>query len=271
MTEFDPGYGQEPYASLVAGCPGPEVNPAADFRVEWGPIFHRGRLDGTARLLVLGQDPAAHEAIARRILIGTAGRRIQGFLAKLGITHSYTMINTFVYSVYGQTGGNRHAHDPAIGAYRHRWLDALTATNPIDAVVALGTLADKAFHHWRATPTGSQYSGAYQHILHPTYPDSSTAADGDPTAAMAAMLANWNAALDVLHPAITHPDLVTPLVHYGDDLTPGDLATIPERDLPAGLPAWMRADEAWASRQGTSPVERRATIVVTIPTDLRPF
>jgi uracil-DNA glycosylase len=39
-------------------------------------------------VLVFGQDPAQHETIARRILIGEAGHRIQGFLAKLGIERS---------------------------------------------------------------------------------------------------------------------------------------------------------------------------------------
>jgi hypothetical protein len=35
--------------------------------MEWGPILHRGRLDGTARILVIGQDPAQHETVVRRI------------------------------------------------------------------------------------------------------------------------------------------------------------------------------------------------------------
>src|SRR5690348_15024669 len=109
--DFDPGY-PAPYAALVADAPGTDVFPPADFRVEWGPIFHRGRLDGSARVLVIGQDPAAHESVARRILIGAAGHRFQGFLAKLGITSSYVMVNTYLYSVYGQGAGTRHAHDP---------------------------------------------------------------------------------------------------------------------------------------------------------------
>src|SRR5437660_6756806 len=99
--EFCPGY-PPPYDALVASYPGTDVYPSQDFRVEWGPIFHRGRLDGTARVLVLGQDPGAHESIARRILVGEAGQRVQGFLARLGVTKSYVMINTFVYSVFGQ-------------------------------------------------------------------------------------------------------------------------------------------------------------------------
>ena len=138
--EFCPGY-PPPYDALVASYPGTDVYPAADFRVEWGPIFHRGRLDGSAVLLVVGQDPAAHESAARRILVGVAGQRAQGLLSKLGITRSYVMVNTFLYSVYGQAGGSRHDRDPAIAAYRHRWLDAIVAQNHIDAVITLGSLA----------------------------------------------------------------------------------------------------------------------------------
>jgi len=54
---FDPGYGAEPFRTLCEEYPGADVYPAADFRVEWGPIFHRGRLDGSARILVIGQGP----------------------------------------------------------------------------------------------------------------------------------------------------------------------------------------------------------------------
>ena len=44
----------------------------------------------------------------RRILVGEAGHRTQGLLAKLGIDRSYLMVNTFLYSVYGQAGGEQH-------------------------------------------------------------------------------------------------------------------------------------------------------------------
>ena len=98
MVEFDPGYGDAPFKTLVRRLSGADIYPADGFRVEWGPIFHRGRLDGS-RVLVIGQDPAQHESIVRRILVGEAGQRCQGFLAKLGITQSYVMVNTFLYSV----------------------------------------------------------------------------------------------------------------------------------------------------------------------------
>src|SRR4029079_4785323 len=95
---FDPGPVQEPFASLVADYPGTETYPATGFRVEWGPIFHRGRLDGSARLLVIGQDPAKSETIVRRILVGEAGHRTQGLMAKLGITGSYLLRETYLAS-----------------------------------------------------------------------------------------------------------------------------------------------------------------------------
>jgi hypothetical protein len=98
--DFDPGYGDQPFKTLVQNYPGEDVYPPGGFRTEWGPIFHRGRLDGSARVLVIGQDPAQHEAIVRRILVGEAGQRAQGFLAKLGITKSYVSINTFLLACW---------------------------------------------------------------------------------------------------------------------------------------------------------------------------
>lgn len=118
--EFDPGYGQQPLRQLVQEYPGVEVYPQDSFRTEWGPVFHRGRLDGTARVLVVGQDPAQHEEIAHRILVGEAGRRIQGFLRKLGIEKSYVFVNAFLYSAYGQSGATKHKNDGPIVEYRNR-------------------------------------------------------------------------------------------------------------------------------------------------------
>jgi len=141
---FCPGYNQEPYATLVASYPGKDVHPVKDFRVEWGPVFHRGRLDGTARILVIGQDPAQHETVLRRILVGTAGKRVQGFLRRLGFNHSYVLINTFLYSVFGQDGGTRQIKNAAITAYRNRWIKAILDSSPIEAVVAFGGLANTA-------------------------------------------------------------------------------------------------------------------------------
>ena len=126
---------------------------------------------------MIGQDPAEHEAIARRILIGEAGQRVQGFLAKLGLETSYVMVNTYLYSVYGQTAGNAHATDPAIAAYRNSWLDALVLGRGVQAVVAFGTLADTAYHTWAATQPAAAAALAYQHVMHPTAPISGSGGD----------------------------------------------------------------------------------------------
>lgn len=270
--EFDPGYVREPFGSLCRDYPGAQVYPPADFRIEWGPIFHRGRLDGTARVVVVGQDPAAHESIARRILVGEAGQRIQGFLAKVGLERSYVMVNTFLYSVYGQGGGQRHRDDPAIAAYRNRWLDALITAGQAEAVLTLGQLAAAALVQWRTTPTGSAADLPHVGVLHPTYPESASA-HGQTTLAqaMARMLADWNRGLAELASHLRHPDVERDLVPYGERLDERDLAPIPEADLPAGTPEWMRSLEPWADRQGQTPDDKRATIVVRVPSRYRPW
>jgi hypothetical protein len=51
------------------------------FWFDWGPVFYRGRLDGSARILCFASDPGPTERIAGRTLVGDAGQRTQGFLA----------------------------------------------------------------------------------------------------------------------------------------------------------------------------------------------
>jgi hypothetical protein len=53
-----------------------------DFRLDGGPIFNRGPLDGSARLLIIRQDLAQHKTI----------------VAKLGFTRGYGFINTYLCS-----------------------------------------------------------------------------------------------------------------------------------------------------------------------------
>jgi hypothetical protein len=261
-TPFDPGYVEEPFSSLVAGYPGAIAYPGAGFRLEWGPVFHRGRLDGTARVLVIGQDPAQHETIARRILVGEAGHRLQGFLFKLGIDRSYVMVNTFLYSVFGTASKN--AELTRIATYRHKWLDAIFAHEPIEAVVALGGLADKAWQKWAATPAGQAVSPAYKHITHPTAPESAAGRkQGDHAQLIAKMLANWNEGLQALAPAIAHPDKKRPLVLYGTAFADGEKKPIPMDDLPAGSPEWMATNDGWADRDGKG--RRKTVITVTAP------
>lgn len=137
MVEFDPGP-PPAFASLFASVPDHEPH-REHFWIDWGPIFYRGRLDGTARILCIASDPGATERIAGRTLVGDAGQRVQGFLTKLGLTRSYLCLNAFAYGMFPshffqadeilaeeeQTiGGIRALHaetGPAFPCFRPRW------------------------------------------------------------------------------------------------------------------------------------------------------
>ena len=269
--EFDPGYGQEPFRALCTDYPDGTVYAAEHFRLEWGAVFHRGRLDGTARVLIIGLAPGMLEVVLRRIIVGHAGQRLQGFLAKLGIERSYVMINAFLYSAYGQAGCAAAQDDPLVVAYRHRWFDAIMQTSPIAAVIALGARADGAWRTWKESPAGARHDPAYVKMPHPTQPESSAKGDPDHYAeAMEAMLREWNLALARLKPVITQPDVARPLVPYGRTLLPVDVMPVPCFDLPAGMPAWMGARDHWTKRSGDSPMIKRGNLTINIPSEFLP-
>ena len=266
MSDFDPGYVAEPYLSLCREYENGQYPPDA-FRVEWGPIFHRGRLDGSARVLIIGQDPAAQEAMARRILVGTAGHRVQGFLNKLGISKSYVMLNAFAFSVLNQGGGEHNKNNAAIVAYRNRWFDAVFAPGKVQAAVAFGALAHHAWDQWLATANGHAHKGLpFQAVRHPTSPESSAASQHtDVKAATKAMLAQWNTALTALRQSSITVDEPATAALYGEAFEDADLPPIPRFDLPAGLPEWMCGADGWAKRTGATPDEKRRTLTVVIP------
>jgi uracil-DNA glycosylase len=262
---FDPGYVAEPFLTLCADYPGADVYPADQFRVEWGPVFHRGRLDGSARVLVIGQDPAQHETIVRRILVGEAGRRGQGLLAKLGISRSYVFVNTFLYSVYGTVKFSTR-RSPGLIDYRNRWLDALLVTSQVEVVLALGKAADEAWQMWRSTPAAPSVQVTYAALTHPTQPESSSGGSRTRLAdATHAMLHNWNVGMQSVAPQLRHPDAATPLRLYGEAWAEGDRVPIPDFDVPAGLPVWMHQQDGWARRVGSSDLAKRRNITLTVP------
>jgi hypothetical protein len=226
-------------------------------------VFHRGRLDGSARVLVLGQDPAQHETILRRILVGEAGRRIQGFLWKLGIERSYVMVNTFLYTVFGQSAGNRHRNRARIAGYRPRWLNALLTPGNLEAVVALGSLADNAWETFRNTSEGANVNGPYERITHPTQPEAAGGGSAAHAASIRRLLENWNGALQRLHP-LQHPDKPRPLMLYGTTFKASEKKPIPEDDVPAWAPERMRLDDDWADRPGRGR-SKGASILVRVP------
>jgi uracil-DNA glycosylase len=267
MPQFDPGYVGRQFQALCENYPDGSVYPQKHFRTEWGPIFHRGRLDGTARVLIIGQDPAQNENVVRRILVGEAGRRVQGFLIKLGINRSYVMINTYLYSVYGSAPATIRK-DPRLIEYRNRWIDSLLVGSRVEAVVALGVLAEEAWGFWKDTPQGQQSIVPFVRITHPTQPESSSKNDRRKCAAATRkMLAEWNSAIQTLRSTIREADFQPTGQLYGDAFNPDDRLSIPDFDLPPGLPPWMRETDGWARRVGTTDVAKRANITIKVPKD----
>ena len=195
-----------------------------EFRLDFGPVYYRGRLDGTARVLIVGQDPAANELVGHRAFVGASGQRVQGFLRRLGIRRDYLMINTYLYPVFGQFFGTlaQLSRDPAILGFRNALLDRIADRNPLEAVITVGNAAQDAVQRW---PGAAAHT--VQHITHPSAQNH------------AALLANWNQGLAALR-AIVEPEVGVAVdnTNYGSNFTPADHEPIPRRDLPFGVPEW---------------------------------
>ena len=205
------------------------------FRTEFCPVYYRGRLDGTARVLIIGQDPSTDEILAQRNLVGAAGQLVQGLLRKLGIHHSYTMFNTFLYGIRGQfdTPMRTLSAGGPILAFRNSILDQLAAENRIEAVIAFGNGAHHAFEHW----PGGQSLTVFK-LVHPT--------------ARQGITANWNQNLPQMLAAI-HPDPGSnpdPAL-YSADFTVQDQSDIPRFDLPFGIPDWHGTGGTHSTRGGS--------------------
>src|SRR3546814_20991587 len=97
MIEFDKGPLQ-PFARIFAACPDYDEL-KRHFWYDWGPIFHRGRTNGSARVFCIASDPGATERIAARHLVVDAGQRVQGVLAKGGLTRSSVLLKYLSYEI----------------------------------------------------------------------------------------------------------------------------------------------------------------------------
>jgi Uracil DNA glycosylase superfamily len=225
--QFDPGpscawarqFAQAPLAQY-------QSLPAA-FRLDFGPVYYRGRLNGGARVLVIGQDPSTDEILAQRILVGTAGQRTQRLLTKLGVTRSYVMFNTFLYSIFGSYNDAKAAllaapaANTAVRDFRNLMLDRAKATNTFEAILAFGTGAHEAVDNWPGAMGLTRFD-----LTHPTATDS-------------LVVSNWNSHLAAMAAAIA-PDAgattdLSPCLPITD---PNAFTNIPRKDLPFGIPAF---------------------------------
>lgn len=212
-------------------------HPAKRFRTQFGPVCYRGRLDGTARVLVIGQDPSTNEILAQRTLVGDSGQRVQKLLANLGITRSYVIVNTFLFPIFGQFDTEMRAIslEAPILAWRNRCLDKIRTENALEAVITFGVAPRHAVEHW----PGGQGLPVFT-LMHPAAEDS-------------AVLANWSSQLAAMAASIAlDPDGAVDTTPYGTAFTPADSAAIPQFDLPFGLPAWHGQGGGHSERDGNS-------------------
>jgi uracil-DNA glycosylase len=244
-----PGYDPGPPSSwedVFAGAPLATYEGRPDlFRLDFGPVFYRGRLDGTARVLVVGQDPSVNEILAHRVFVGRSGQRLQGFLGKLAINRSYLMLNTFLYSIFGQFGDDNEtlSHQDPILSYRNSQFDKAADENSLRAVVTVGTGAREAVDRWPGSGSLTRV-----HVLHPAFPNESQ------------LLQNWNTGLTELRAIVEADDGANPGPDYGNAFVTEDIVPIPRWDLPFGLPGW-HGDGDHGKRDGDRIIEWRRDAV----------
>ncbi len=230
MPDFDPG----PPAAVARhldAVPG-YGTASRHFWYDWGPIFYRGRLNGTAKLLCVASDPGPTERIAGRTLVGDAGQRVQGFVTKLGLTRGYVMVNAFAYALlpsHSTQAAPLLGQEPHL-SWRNQLLDLITGPS-LQAVVAFGVQAQAAVDTWADRPDVPLIE-----VPHPSSRSASVLAD------------RWRAAVTQLRGVIT-PDSDGDATgeNYGPSLVERDYAPIPRRDLPYGLPPWF-GDDSWGRR-----------------------
>jgi uracil-DNA glycosylase len=199
------------------------------FWYDWGPVFYRGRLNGTAKVLGIASDPGPTERLVGRTLVGDAGQRVQGFLTKLGLTTSYALVNAFPLAVHPSKVSKALPllKDSDQLAWRNRFYDLITDSR-LEAIIAFGGNAQAALRLWDSAPEVPTFE-----IPHPS------AHNG------ADLAARWAAAIPAARAAVTPDpggDQTGP--NYGGGITEADYARIPHADLPYGQPIWI-GDDRW--------------------------
>ena len=212
MVEFDPGPPPE-VAEHFAGVP--SYAPHRDlFWYDWGPVFYRGRLDGSARVLCIASDPGPTERVAGRTLVGDAGQRVQGFLHKLGLSRSYACVNA----------------DASVGPFVQVLIGPA-----LQAIVTFGLQARIAVEQWTDAP-----AVMIKKVPHPSSRDA------------AKLITEWRAAVADLRIVVT-PDLGGDNSgrNYDGKFSESDYAPIPPGDLPFGLPSWLGDDSIGGPPSGS--------------------
>lgn len=230
MATYDPG----PNAALTAHFAALPSYGAhrSNFWYDWGPIFYRGRLDKSAKLLCIASDPGPTERVANRTLVGDAGQRVQGFLTKLGLTRSYVLVNAFQYALLPSKANEATAmlSEPQHLTWRNTLLNSIVGPK-LQAVVAFGVQAQAAAALWSTMPDVPLVQ-----LPHPSSRDAKVLAT------------KWKAGITQLRGIVTPDaggDNTGP--NYGTGIKEADYAPIPKADLPFGVPPWF-GDDAWGRK-----------------------
>lgn len=246
------------------------VGDTTTFWYAFGPLLCRGRLDGSARLLGIASDPGPVECLPfmRRTLVGDSGQKTQGFLAKLGLTRSYVLVNAFAVALppsHGTKGRKILRENVTLSTFRHGFYDRLLAGGALEAVVAFGENAHLAYDLWAATNPAVAAVPVFK-IAHPAAVDRSGSGND-------AALKKWVSTVTTLRGIVTPDADGDPNgPNFGKYFTELDYARIPRWDLPAAAPAWA-GDDSWgraATPQHNNCSERphpddRKTLVLTRP------
>lgn len=163
--EHDPGpTTASGWAALFAATPnyrglGRAVLGREAFRWHHGPMFFRGRLDGSAKVVLVGQEGAQDESLSHRSFTGGTGARMQHLLRHIGLDRSYLFLNSFVYPIFGQYTDELRplAQDPRspIVTQRHRILDKAILDGDARLVIAVGNAAKESIATWVQAHGGS--------------------------------------------------------------------------------------------------------------------
>jgi hypothetical protein len=253
-----------------------EVGDATTFWYAFGPVLYRGRLDGSARVLGIASDPGPAECLpfARRTLIGDSGQKTQGFLAKLGLTRSYVLVNAFAVALRPsqKTKGLQVLHNnAAIRAARHALYDGLLAGGALQAIVAFGDVAHTAYDLWSASNPAVKAVPSLK-LAHPAAVDRSASGND-------AALKEWSKAITTLRPIVSpDPDGDASGPNFGAYFTEVDYTRIPRWDFPAVTPAYV-GDDSWgraANPRHNNCCERpspddKVSLLLTPPAGQGPF
>lgn len=246
MADFDPG----PPASVadhLAAVPSYAAHREL-FWYDWGPIFYRGRLDRSAKVLCIASDPGPVERVAGRTLVGDAGQRVQGFLSKLGLTRSYALLNAYAYALLPSKAQRAIPilAEPDQQAWRNA-LFSMVVGPELQAVVAFGQQARIALEQWDDGPAVPTFE-----VPHPSSRDAGR------------LVTEWRVAVTALREVVTPDsggDATQP--NYGATFAERDYAPVPHADLPFGVPPWLGDDSA-----GRQSRPKRRNTVERDPKDL---